>query len=705
MSLSRLLLVAALLLASAAHASEVALSEPHFVPATGAQARTTVSVASGGGTDLVLWMEEYPRFNPPPPASVVYMRTYEAGGVPLQPTHIKVGGSFGAGAVSGALAVWNGRDYFVAYGLYFPHHGADPPSPEVEAVRVTAEGRVIEGSRVSLNFEARPFGGSINALAWDGAHYFASISVFGTSQPKLLLLDRDGHAVSSQDGSALSIAALPGGGFAMLRVVSGQLELVRVARDGGLSTGATLGPAGKGEAKIEVQGDRIAVVRHTASGVVAEELDNDGRELVSVALPDDATIRSVVWRGSSWLAAYDHPSGGCIVRFGSGVDSSTTCSPTARQPFVAVDRAAWVENGVEVRTSGDLSLAGGNLASVTATTQSDTAAVATRTGLLVAWFEAGAMHLGGLVHDGSRRGERLIDAEAEPHHPALATAGAQTLLVYADGNAYGSGAVRALRLDMDGQPLAPAFTVGHGSAPSVASDGHEWLVVWQSSDGTRVRPQLLAARVTANGDATSEVLVFANDAAQWNPRVAWSGAGYLIAWSEGELAPSGPHWRVMTQIVDRNGARTGNAQTLLDDNNATLYMGPFACGPGSCLVTWTTWTGSRGDLHDAVIAPDGARRSENRLLLKDGARSAVAIVPVDGGTFHLACGNLYLFLDATGAPLATVTWLNVDAGVAGIVDGRIVYGRVTAPEEFLEGATRLFAREEPAPPRMRAAVH
>jgi hypothetical protein len=45
------------------------------------------------------------------------------------------------------------------------------------------------------------------------------------------------------------------------------------------------------------------------------------------------------------------------------------------------------------------------------------------------------------------------------------------------------------------------------------------------------------------------------------------------------------------------------------------------------------------------------------------------------------------------------------ANIAGIVDGRIFYTRETAPEEFLGGAKRLFAREEPAPPRMRAAVH
>jgi hypothetical protein len=47
--------------------------------------------------------------------------------------------------------------------------------------------------------------------------------------------------------------------------------------------------------------------------------------------------------------------------------------------------------------------------------------------------------------------------------------------------------------------------------------------------------------------------------------------------------------------------------------------------------------------------------------------------------------------------------LNADVVVAGIVDGRIVYGRLTAPEEFLDGARRLFAREEPAIPRMHAA--
>ncbi|MEA2343540.1 MAG: hypothetical protein QOF63_1709 [Thermoanaerobaculia bacterium] len=563
----------------------------------------------------------------------------------------------------------------------------------MEAVRVTAEGRVIDGSRVSLIFDLRPFGGSINALAWDGTEYLASISVFGTNSSKLLLLDRDGHVVRSDDGLALSIAALPGGGFAMLRVVAGQLELVRVARDGGLSTRATLGPAGRGEAKIAVNGDRIAVVRHTASGVVAEELDRDARVLVSAALPDDATIRSVVWRESSWVAAYDHPSGGCVVRFGSGVDSSTTCSPTARQPIVGVDRAAWIENDVEVRTSGHLSLAGGDLASATVSAQSEAAAIATPTGSLVTWIEAGAIHIGGLTRNGSRRADRTIDSEAQPHHPVLAAAGEQNLLVYVDGNAFGVGTIRALRLDMDGRALAPAFTVGEGTAAAVASDGHEWLVVWQSSNNSGAPRQVLAARVTANGDATGEVLVSATSASQSGPLVAWSGAGYIVAWTE-------QTGRLTTQLVDHSGAAIANALTL-DDKNSGVPAS-LACGPVSCLAAW----GNGAGVFAAVLGPDGTRRSENRQLLPFLSPFALVVVaPAADGTFRLARDNRFLFLDAAGAPLASTTWLSGHADVAGIVDGRIFYTRETAPQELLGGATWLFAREEPAIPRMRAATH
>jgi|GEM_PF-2299034 len=683
MSLPRMLLVASFLLASAAHASEIALSEPRFAAATGAQARAMGSVASGGGTDLVAWTEEYNAFFPQ--TWLVFIRTYDAAGVPHQAAQTAIAAGYGA------LAVWNGSDYFIAYSRFFSKFGTISPEPGVEAVRVTADGGFIDGSRVPL-LETTVGGGEIRALAWDGSHYFAS--VIADVQQKLLLLDREGHIVRSQDGFALSIAALPGGGFVMLRDVAGQrLELVRVSTDGELAPPLMLGPATRGAAKIAVHGDRIAVVLQTFTGDVAEELDNDGHVVLSVALPVDAAPQSLVWRDSSWVAAYARDTEGCIIRFGSGVTASTVCSAAARQPFAGTDRTAWIEKSVEVRTSRDLSLAGGEIASTSATMQSDAAAVATNTGSLAAWSEDGAMHIGGFTRGGARRPGHTSDAEGEPHHPALATAGAQTLLVYADVTSPRGGNIRALRLDADGRPLAPAFTIGQGGLPAVATDGDGWLVVWQSAS------QVVAARVTANGDATAEVPVFANGATQTNPSVAWSGAGYLVAWNETEAAVSGPHTRVMTQLVDRNGARVANALTLLDDvTGANFSAASVGCGPASCLVAWV-----RNGIFGAVLAPDGTRRSENRKLTYLSP-SALVIAPSVDGTFRVAYTSRNVFVDAAGAPHADATWIAGNSYVAGIADGRIFYTRVTTPEESLGDAIRLFAREEPAPPRMRAAA-
>ncbi|MEA2336877.1 MAG: hypothetical protein QOE82_884, partial [Thermoanaerobaculia bacterium] len=280
----------------------------------------------------------------------------------------------------------------------------------------------------------------------------------------------------------------------------------------------------------------------------------------------------------------------------------------------------------------------------------------------------------------------------------LAAAAGETLLVYVDGDALGFGAIRAQRLDAGGAPLAPPLTLGEeGAEPAVASDGHDWLVTWRTSDAAGAKPQVLAARVTANGDATAATPVFANAAGQYHPSLAWSGSGYLVTWVEGEGAVSGPHARVMTQLVDRNGERIAGEVTLVDQASINFLNAAVGCGPASCLVTWT----GEG-LFGAVLGTDGTRRSDNRLLTPF-APSTVGIEPVSDDTFRVAHDNRFLFVDDAGAPLADITWSNIFATVAGIVDGRIVYARGTAAEEMLGSATRVFAREEPTVTRVRAA--
>ena len=160
----------------------------------------------------------------------------------------------------------------------------------------------------------------------------------------------------------------------------------------------------------------------------------------------------------------------------------------------------------------------------------------------------------------------------------------------------------------------------------------------------------------------------------------------------------------MTQLVDRNGARIADALTLVDDvgTSANFYSTSVACGPASCLATWNA---NGAGVSGALLAADGTRRSENRILVKPVSIAKVIIAPAAGGTFRLAQGNHYVFIDAAGALLADMIWLSVHAEVAGIAGGRIFYTRVTAPEELLGSAMRLFAREEPGPPRMRPVAH
>ncbi|MGA8809781.1 MAG: hypothetical protein WB973_18065 [Thermoanaerobaculia bacterium] len=199
--------------------------------------------------------------------------------------------------------------------------------------------------------------------------------------------------------------------------------------------------------------------------------------------------------------------------------------------------------------------------------------------------------------------------------------------------------------------------------------------------------------MTANGDRAGEVLVSATSASQSGPLVAWSGAGYIVAWTE-------QTGRFTTQLVDHSGAPIANALTLDD-----TYSGPpasLACGPVSCLAAW------ENGVVVAVLAPDGTRLTENRqllpLLYPYVPTMPVVVVPAEDGTFRLARDNRFLFLDATGAPLADITWLSGHADLAGIVDGRIFYTRETEPQELLARAKRLFAREEPALPRIRSVA-
>jgi hypothetical protein len=84
-------------------------------------------------------------------------------------------------------------------------------------------------------------------------------------------------------------------------------------------------------------------------------------------------------------------------------------------------------------------------------------------------------------------------------------------------------------LDQAGLPVAQA--AGAQLTPSVVSNGTDWLAAWQ--DGRNGYPQIYASRVSAGGAVVDPmgIPIPASGNTSQNPAVASDGANYLVAWN------------------------------------------------------------------------------------------------------------------------------------------------------------------------------
>ncbi len=119
-------------------------------------------------------------------------------------------------------------------------------------------------------------------------------------------------------------------------------------------------------------------------------------------------------------------------------------------------------------------------------------------------------------------------------YPSVASNGAEWLVVWDDdrNDPAGGSTVYGVRVSEEGEVLDPAgIAVSHPSsgsglaAPSVASNGTDWLVVWTDPRG------LFAARVSRSGVVLDpEGIAVAPWAA--SPAVASQGLGWLVVWQD-----------------------------------------------------------------------------------------------------------------------------------------------------------------------------
>ncbi len=185
--------------------------------------------------------------------------------------------------------------------------------------------------------------------------------------------------------------------------------------------------------------------------------------------------------------------------------------------------------------------------------------------------------------------------------PAVARGSGGYLLVWRDPR-NGSLDIYATRILEDGTVLDPDGILISGApldqiAPMVASDGRDYLVVWQDFRNN-LDFDIYGARVTGDGQVLDPggLPIATGAGGQSSPSVSFEGPNYLVLWSNGNIL----------------GARIAPAGGVLPpgpfqiSSSGLFHTRPRIASSGTeSLAVWMVDQGRFWDLYGARIVPDG----------------------------------------------------------------------------------------------------
>lgn len=235
-------------------------------------------------------------------------------------------------------------------------------------------------------------------------------------------------------------------------------------------------------------------------------------------------------------------------------------------------------------------------------------------------------------------------ATGDQTDPVVAWNGADYLVVWADkrnGNPHiYASRVRANGEVVDRQGLLLSGDKGVQAYPRVASDGSNWLVVWQDTRGSS--PDVYGCSVTRDGVVGKAYGLSTRLDNEEMPDVAWNQTSYLVVWRDyRNFAASGTD--IIGGRVARNGIRmAGDILVSCDStgNNGIAgdQVGPRLCQLGSsCMAVWEDYrNGSTSDLYGARINSAGTVMDRNGILISNRADNQELASVGYNGTYALA---------------------------------------------------------------------
>ncbi|MFH0777716.1 MAG: hypothetical protein V2A71_03705, partial [Candidatus Eisenbacteria bacterium] len=224
---------------------------------------------------------------------------------------------------------------------------------------------------------------------------------------------------------------------------------------------------------------------------------------------------------------------------------------------------------------------------------------------------------------------------------------------------------------LDLTPFALCEKVNDQTNPALASDGTDYLVVWQDTrDGTY--PDIYGTRVTGSGVAvdTADIPICVAQERQYNPCVAFGKTSYLVVWQDKRSGA----WRIYGARVDRSGA-------VLDAEGFLISLASEYCMSPAVAFDGTNWLVVWEELRDGQLDIFGTRVNQAGTVLEPG-----------GLPISIAAGNQQSPALTFGTTDYLVVWQDSRAGYSDIYAARVskafgvvdLEGKVVAEEPNIE---------------------
>jgi hypothetical protein len=233
-----------------------------------------------------------------------------------------------------------------------------------------------------------------------------------------------------------------------------------------------------------------------------------------------------------------------------------------------------------------------------------------------------------------------------PRHqtvPDVAAAGDVKLVVWSEHRTNENRVVVAgMRIGANGPLESEPFVIGNAvnvtGRPRVASNGNDWLVIWDHTT------TLYGRRVRHDGTLLDAApLVLGDWPVARSTAVEWDGSSWIVAYAGGSIVKAG-----LVQIFVTRVPSSGDPAPTFAINTKGDHRAPaLAAGPEGTLIVWT----------------DNYGRTSEAVLLSRGDTVTPLTLPTDYGAPRSVAWNRDTFLVATSkGPFANeIRWLRVDA--------------------------------------------